>query len=281
MWDLTTCGVYTVLLYTCCIHYIFLFVCLFFLFFCFFAFTIETTASGTGSHPFDLTCGHVGQPRACISLKLVDVAEMNYMTTDKPNPRGEIWLKGPPIFKGYYKDQQKTDDVLGKDGWFKTGDIGEWRGEGKLVIIDRKKNIFKLSQGEYIRPEFIQNVYKACNFVNNIYVYGDSYQNYLVGIIVPDFEALAQIDENLSTPDSLNDKEKYLKIEGLIKKDLEIQETEAKLNGFEKVKKFKLYGEEFTNENGLLTISMKLKRNEARKRFQKDIDQMYKIRSKM
>ena len=253
-----------------------------FCFVCFFLFLItETSGSGTGSHPFDLTCGHVGLPRPCMSLKLVDVPDMSYMTTDKPHPRGEIWLKGPCIFKGYYKDPKKTDEVLGKDGWFKTGDIGVWKPEGRLVIIDRKKNIFKLSQGEYVRPEFIQNVYKGCNFVNNIFVYGNSYQNYLVGIIVPDFEALEQVDASLGSPDALNDKEKYGKIESLIKKDLEIQASEAKLNGFEKVKKFRLFGEEFSSDNGLLTISMKLKRNDARKRFQKDIDEMYKITSKM
>ena len=101
----------------------------------------ETTTGGTGTHPFDLKYGHVGQPRINIQMKLVDVEDMGYLTTDKPCPRGEIWLRGPTIFKGYYKNKAKTDEVLFKDGWFATGDVGLWREEGRLQIIDRKKNI--------------------------------------------------------------------------------------------------------------------------------------------
>ena len=82
-----------------------------------------------------------------VELKLVSVPDMNYYVTDKPYPRGEIWMRGPTIFKEYYKNKAKTMDAKTKDGWFKTGDIGLWRSEGRLQIIDRKKNIFKLSQG--------------------------------------------------------------------------------------------------------------------------------------
>merc|ERR1712154_678877 len=177
------------------------------------------------------------------------------------------------------KDQTKTDEVLMKDGWFATGDIGEWRQEGRLQIIDRKKNIFKLSQGEYIRPEFIQNVYKLSRYIANIFVYGNSFENYLVAIIVPDFEALSQV-EGIGDIKK-GDLNKNGKVVELIKADMKIQENNAKLNGFEKVKKFRLHREEFTNDNGLLTISMKLKRNVARQRFQKDIDQLYKKQSKL
>ena len=134
------------------------------------------------------------------------------------------------------------------------------------------------------RPEFIQNIYKLCGSVGNIFVYGDSYQNYLVAIVVPDFEALEQMNSKyaMSKKDELlKDNGTYDEIYKIVQGEMKIQEEKAKLNGFEKVKQFKLISEEFTNENGLLTISMKLKRNAAKKRFEKEIAQMYQIKSKL
>ena len=103
----------------------------------------------------------------------------------------------------------------------------------------------------------------------------------MVGIIVPDFEALEQIDKVLNDGNILKDSVRYKQISDIIEKELRIQEKKYKLNGFEKVKKFKLISEDFTNENGLLTISMKLKRNVAKKRFEKEIKEMYQIKSKL
>lgn len=81
----------------------------------------------------------MGIPTPCTELKLVDVPEMGYAVTDLPNPRGQIWIRGPSCFTGYYKDSRHTKEFLTWDGWVMTGDIGEMDEAGRLRIIDRKK----------------------------------------------------------------------------------------------------------------------------------------------
>lgn len=131
----------------------------------------ECTAGCTFTLPGDCTPGHVGVPLACNHVKLEDVPDMNYFSV---NNEGEICIKGTNVFKGYLKDPEKTEEALDKDGWLHTGDIGRWLPNGTLKIIDRKKNIFKLAQGEYIAPEKIENIYIRSRAVLQIFVHGES-----------------------------------------------------------------------------------------------------------
>lgn len=146
------------------------------------------------SYTTDTYPGSSGPPVQCSIAKVVDVPEMEYYSTDKtdgyPTPRGELCIKGTHLAKEYFKDSEKTAAMYDKDGWFHTGDIALITPTGGIKIIDRKKNIFKLQHGEYIAPEKIENILSGSPWVLQLLVYGDSYQTYLIGILVPNKETV-------------------------------------------------------------------------------------------
>lgn len=142
----------------------------------------ECTAMATLTWPFETESGHVGAPANCAKIKLEDVPELNYFSSER---KGEILIKGPSVTAGYFKDPEKTAELFDADGYLHTGDIGQILPNGCLKIIDRKKHIFKLAQGEYIAPEKIENVYVQAAVVQQVYVDGNSLENFLIAIVVP------------------------------------------------------------------------------------------------
>uniref|UniRef100_K9IMX4 Long-chain-fatty-acid--CoA ligase n=1 Tax=Desmodus rotundus TaxID=9430 RepID=K9IMX4_DESRO len=164
----------------------------------------ECTAGCTFTSPGDWKPGHVGVPLACNHVKLEDVPDMNYFSV---NGEGEVCIKGTNVFQGYLKDPAKTEEALDKDGWLHTGDIGRWLPNGTLKIVDRKKNIFKLAQGEYIAPEKIENIYIRSRPVLQAFVHGESLRSFLVGVVVPDADVLPSFAAKLGVKGSFEELE--------------------------------------------------------------------------
>ncbi|XP_055876985.1 long-chain-fatty-acid--CoA ligase 5-like isoform X2 [Biomphalaria glabrata] len=216
--------------------------------------------------------GHVGPPLPCNMVKLCDVPEMNYFARDN---KGEICIKGPNVFLGYLKDEEKTREALDEEDWLHTGDIGAWTPNGTLKVIDRKKNIFKLSQGEYIAPEKIENIFAQSPYVAQVYVHGDSLQAFLVGIIVPDAETLPNLCTKLGVSGSPKELAQSPAVKDAILKDLIELGKQQGLSSLEMVKDIYLHPDLFSVENGLLTPTFKTKRQDVQKFFAKEIESMY------
>ncbi|KAL3573496.1 hypothetical protein D5086_024109 [Populus alba] len=224
----------------------------------------------------DNLSGHVGSPNPACEIKLVDVPEMNYTSEDQPHPRGEICVRGPTIFQGYYKAEVQMREVIDDDGWLHTGDIGLWLPGGRLKIIDRKKNIFKLAQGEYIAPEKVENVYTKCRFVSQCFIYGDSFNSSLVAVVAVEPDVLRDwaVSEGIKY-DDLGQLCNDPRARAAVLADMDLVGKEAQLRGFEFAKAVTLVPEPFTMENGLLTPTFKVKRPQAKEYFAKAISNMY------
>ncbi|OMJ23890.1 Long-chain-fatty-acid-CoA ligase 5 [Smittium culicis] len=231
----------------------------------------------------EFTSGNIGVPILGCEVKLVDVPEMNYFSTDLPDPRGELYVRVPSLFSGYLKDEAKTKECLFDDGWFATGDISKFNPDGTISIIDRKKNIFKLSQGEYVAPEKIENIISKHPLVLQSFVHGNSYRNSLVGVFVPDPENFVPFAKKVLADNNVSSSS--LIIENLVKNPIvnkafltEIDKfcVQNKLQGFERLKAVLLDHRPFDVEtNSILTPTMKLKRADAAKYYAKEIEQMY------
>ncbi|BFZ61023.1 medium-chain fatty acid-CoA ligase faa2 [Saitoella coloradoensis] len=243
----------------------------------------ESMAGAVVGLPGDCKPGHVGPPIPTVEVCLQDVPSMGYSAKDSPNPRGEMLLRGPLIFKEYFKDEKKTKEAIDEDGWFHTGDICEVDSLGRFYIIDRVKNFFKLAQGEYVSGERIENtLLGATTLLAQIFVHGDSLQTYLVAIIGPNPDTFAPfaskiMNERISATDltSLRKACADPKVRQAILKTLDRAAEKRGLRGFEKIKNVHLCLEPFTVDNETLTPTLKIKRPQALKLFRKEVDALY------
>ncbi|KAH6601899.1 hypothetical protein BASA61_001699 [Batrachochytrium salamandrivorans] len=236
--------------------------------------------------------GAVGAPLPCNELKLVAVEDTDYTPfpkDPKDNPRGEVWARGGSIMKGYYKQPNLTSESITPDGWFMTGDIGEWLPDGSLAIIDRKKNLVKLSNGEYVALEKLEAQYKMSVYVTNLCIHADSLESYVVGIIVPSEKHIRDLAKSLGLFDNAKDAKEnnhHLhaefadlcdnpKIVAKVLVDLKETAKSANFKPAEMLQTIVLSHEEWTPQNGLLTAAQKIKRGDIVKKHAADIKRMY------
>lgn len=243
----------------------------------------ETYAVSLAQLEGDMSVGNCGAVAPVNELCLADVPDMEYLSTDKPHPRGELLIRGHTLFREYYKNPEETKKAMTEDGWFRTGDIASIDELGRFKIIDRKKNVLKLAQGEYVSPERIENVYLGnLTYLAQGYVHGDSDKAHLVAIfgVAPDLFAgyvSKHVGREVGPTDfkaieaAASDK----KVVAAVMKDLEHVGRKNKFNAWERVRSIRLMVEPFTVENELLTPTLKLKRPQTAKKYRALLDEMY------
>ncbi len=220
----------------------------------------ETSPVITVNVPGKNRAGTVGPPIAGVEVAIAE--------------DGEILSRGPHIMKGYYKADDKTAEVMDEDGWFHTGDIGEFTPEGFLRITDRKKALFKLSTGKYVIPSPLENSLMQDPLVEQAVVVGNS-EKYCTALVFPGMEVLHgwAKDKGLG---SMSDAELLTHPDVLAKYESLVNEANEGADHWSQIKRFKLVPELMTVENELLTPTMKVKRSAVSKAYNDQIEAMYK-----
>jgi fatty acid CoA ligase FadD9 len=207
-----------------------------------------------------LVDGRIRRP-AVADYKLVDVPELGYFGSDRPHPRGELAVKIAGVFPGYYKRPETTAEVFDADGFYLTGDVMAEVGPEQFVYLDRRNNVLKLSQGEFVTVSKLETLYADSPLVRQIYIYGNSARAYVLAAIVPTDDALARC-----APTEL-------------KRQIgeSLQEI-AKANGlqsYEIPRDFIIDATPWTLENGLLTGVRKVARPQLKKHYGERLEQLY------
>ncbi|KAB7760944.1 carboxylic acid reductase [Mycolicibacterium mucogenicum] len=208
-----------------------------------------------------MVSGHLSRPPV-LDYKLVDVPELGYLSTDRPHPRGELLLKSTDLIPGYYKRPDVTADVFDADGFYRTGDIVAELGPDHLQYLDRRNNVLKLAQGEFVTVSKLEAAFGTSPLIRQIYVYGNSSRSYLLAVIVPSSEALAGVSDAEALRPELADA-------------LQTVARETGLQSYEVPRDFIIETEPFSLENGLLTGVRKLAWPKLKARYGTELEQLY------
>ncbi|KAF1834025.1 acetyl-CoA synthetase-like protein [Decorospora gaudefroyi] len=235
----------------------------------------ETCAMGALMDPLAWNEHALGEIPASIEMKLVDFAEAGYFSTNKP-PQGEIWIRGGGVVDGYLNMPEETKESFTDDGWFKTGDVGEFNANGEIRIVDRKKNLVKTLAGEYIALEKLESVYRSAPIVANICVYAAEDRQKPIAIIVPTEPQLKKIAAQEGVAGEhweqlVHDK----KVNSAVLKQLQQAGQKGGLASFEMIEGVVIADEEWTPQNDLTTAAQKLNRRGILKQYQKEVNAAY------
>lgn len=219
----------------------------------------ETTAAAAVNAPDAVKFGTVGKPVPGTTIKIAD--------------DGEILIKGGIVFKGYYKDKEKTAAAFDKDGFFKSGDIGEIDSDGFVKITDRKKDIIITAGGKNIAPQNIENLIKTDPLISQVMVHGDR-RKFLSALVTLDLdEVKAWAKQNEVSHSKIEDLYEHKKLYQEVKK--RIDEKNNKLAKYETIKKFSILRQDFTVESGELTPTLKVKRKFTSQKYKDILDSFY------
>lgn len=238
----------------------------------------EGTAMACILNPGWMQYNSVGGPVPGCEIKLVDAPEAGYLSTNTP-PQGEVHLHGPSLFKGYYKRPDLDAEAFTSDGWFKTGDIGQWNPDGTLSIIDRIKNLVKLQGGEYIAIEHLESIYKSCSFVANGAVLANAQHTQPAMIVQVSPVGLPHFAKKHGLSDS-SDLEYLCKDPAVVAgclKELNSTGVKQGLKGMELLEAVVLTPDEWTPETGFLTAAQKLNRKHIEKHYHNEVNAVYKL----
>ena len=235
------------------------------------------------THFSDTINGFVGGPVSTAKVKLVDVPELNYtkntMTNGVKTPCGEICVKGPLVFSGYFCDKENTNKMIDKDGWVHTGDVGMVSTDQvKFKVIDRIKEIFKLVQGEYIAPSKLEMIYSKSEYISQICIYGQSVKTYIIAILTvkkPEVTRFLKEKNILKDGEKVEDHYENKDLLDEIKRSLDKLASANNFNSLEKVSKIIISKVEFTIDNELLTPTAKLVRRKIELMYKAEIDKIY------
>jgi fatty acid CoA ligase FadD9 len=197
-----------------------------------------------------------------LDYKLIDVPELGYFLTDRPYPRGELLVKTDTLTPGYYKRPELTAQVFDEDGFYRTGDVLAEVEPDRLVYVDRRNNVLKLAQGEFVAVANLESIYAGAPLVRQIFVYGNSSRPSLLAVIVPARAALAEYGNSTALKAALHE-------------SLQQTAAAAGLQSYEVPVDFVIETDPFTDENGLLSGVGKLLRPRLKQHYGERLEQMY------